>query len=525
MKAITDSKASEAQASSHMTQSGTNTFEENPEILDESHASALKLDSLDFLVEFPTISALDLDVLKLTAQFAAKNGKQFFLHLSQKESRNPQFDFLKPHHGLHTLYQLLIKQYSLVLEPSKALLERVKRCAFNKTDHLKLVKQRSQIERLERQRIHEEEAAHNAEMEAFSKIDWHDFSIAETVTFGPEDQHKDFPVPLNLQILKAMPIVQRLEMWTGRRAELETSVKAPEDQDEEMEMEIDEPNEFAAPLIASGKAASSNEIIFGAAFGSGAPIKVRTDYVPRATATSGPTQVCTICKAPVPVSEIEEHIRIELLDPKWRTQRLAAMEKNRESNLVETGTDVSRNLEALARHRSDIFSASSGNGGNQTIERGPTRPIWDGNVDSVGQINRAAQIFAKPQIEKEMEALQRSGDYSLDPSKGIGPRAPQAYNQGYRPAQPQAPPQYPAMFLPPPPGTMMSFPPGMPNMPLSYPPNMPMPPNMLPYPPNMQFPPNMPFPPGMALPPNMPFPPYTNPNQPQSPPKPEDQKK
>ena len=100
---------------------------------------------------------------------------------------------MKPHHALHPLYQALVKQYSLVLEPSNELLERVKRCAFNKADHLKRVKQRAQIERLERQRMQEEEAAHNAEMEAFSKIDWHDFTIAETVTFGPEDQHKDFP--------------------------------------------------------------------------------------------------------------------------------------------------------------------------------------------------------------------------------------------------------------------------------------------------------------------------------------------
>ena len=496
MKAISDSKASEAQASSHMDQSGTNDFGTNDKELEESESSVLKLDSLDFLVDLPTISALDLDVLKLTAQFAAKNGKQFILHLSQKESRNPQFDFLKPHHNLHPLYQALIKQYSLVLEPSAELLDRVKRCAFNKTDHLKLVKQRSQIERLDRQRMHDEETAHNAEMEAFNKIDWHDFSVAETVIFGPEDQHKDFPTPLALQTLKTMPITQRLEMWTGRRVEQEINQTGLED--EEVEMEIDEPNDFAAPLIAPSKASSPNEIIFGAAFGSGAPIKVRTDYIPRASATeSGPTQICTICKAPVPVAQIEEHIRIELLDPKWRTQRLAAMEKNRESNLVETGTDVSKNLEALARHRSDIFTASS-RGNSQTIERGPTRPIWDGHADSVGQINRAAQILAKPQIEKEMEALQRSGDYSLDPSKGIGPRVP---SQGYRPAQPQVPPQYPPFdptMFPPPPGGMMPFPPGV----------------MLP---GMPFPPNMPLPPHLQFPPNAP---HMNPN-----PKPEDQKK
>ena len=121
MKAITDSKASEAQASSHMDQSGTDNFDSNGANQSEYDSSILKLDSLDFLVELPIISALDFDVLKLTAQFAAKNGKQFILHLSQKESRNPQFDFLKPHHNLHPLYQALLNQYSNVLEPTKEL--------------------------------------------------------------------------------------------------------------------------------------------------------------------------------------------------------------------------------------------------------------------------------------------------------------------------------------------------------------------------------------------------------------------
>ena len=138
-----------------------------------------------------------MDVIKLTAQFAAKNGKQFILHLSQKESRNPQFDFLKPHHNLHQFYQALLKQYSLVLSPSVDLINRVKTCAFNHSEHLKIVKQRSQLERLDRQRIQEQIASENAEQEAFSKIDWHDFSVAETGTFGPEDQHKDFLVRLS----------------------------------------------------------------------------------------------------------------------------------------------------------------------------------------------------------------------------------------------------------------------------------------------------------------------------------------
>ena len=514
MKAITDSKASEAQASSHMDQSIS--VSESPEKVDENIQIDLKLDTLEFLVELPTISAVDLDVLKLTAQFAAKNGKQFILHLSQKESRNPQFDFLKPHHHLHSFYLSLVNQYTLVLQPSNSLLERIKCCAFDRVEHLNLVKRRSQIERLERQRIQEQEAEQNAEKEAYNKIDWNDFSIAESVTFGPEDQHKDFPAPLNPQTLRSMSISQRLEMWTGRLSDQISGSNILEDQEgEEDEMEIDEPTDFSTPLIIPGNStSSSNEIIMGSAFGSNSMIKVRTDYVPRGNkAAAVVTQICGICGASIPVTQIEEHMRIELLDPKWRTQKLAMLAKNRDSNLVETGTDVSKNLDAIAKHRSDIFSPTTGTSTfSSQIERGPTRPIWDGRGDSVGQINRAAQILARPQIEKEMEILEKSGDYSLNPNS-MGPRQggqPQAiyyqaqgfqtqpppfqqsgyppYHQGFHPFMP--PPQngfpFPPAFMPPfPPGSIPQFPPG------------PMP--------QFQFPPGAmpPFPPGAigAIPP------------------------
>ncbi len=482
-KAITDSKASEAQNSVNM---DTHHQEDDLTAAEE----VAKLDELEFLIEFPSLSALDLDIIKLTAQFAAKNGKQFILHLAQKESRNPQFDFLKPHHSLHQFYQTLVKQYSLIFAPTESMLDRVKRCSHQKHEQLSLITHRGRIEKLERDQMEQQVSTEEAERGAFTNINWHDFTLAETVIFGAEDKNLDLPAPLNVDSLKTIPITQRLEIWTGRKIELnsvaEVSVSLSQNGDEEEEMEIEEDVQFKSVTLPAKR---TNEVIMGAAFG-GASVKVRTDYVPRtsstsfAASTSSKTsgeeacQVCTICKASVSVSQIDEHIRIELLDPKWRQQRMSMLAKNRDSNVLETGTDVSRNLEQLARNRADIFG-NSGSSSNNTIERGPTRPIWDGNTDSIAQINRAAQIMAKPQIEQEMAALQRAGDYSLDPSKGIGPRIP------------QAPPRPP--FMPP-----MPYPSGM-----LYPPTMPFPPGMLP--PGMSYQPGMQYFPGMPLTPHFPL--------------------
>jgi splicing factor 3A subunit 1 len=65
------------------------------------------------------------DIVKLTAQFVARNGRQFLTSLMSKEARNPQFDFLKPAHGLFNYFTKLVEQYTKILIPSKELLNKL----------------------------------------------------------------------------------------------------------------------------------------------------------------------------------------------------------------------------------------------------------------------------------------------------------------------------------------------------------------------------------------------------------------
>merc|ERR1711964_835690 len=68
-----------------------------------------------FSARMPNISAQDLEVVRLTALFVAKNGRQFMTTLSQRETGNYQFDFLRPNHTLHSFFQRLIDQYTTLL--------------------------------------------------------------------------------------------------------------------------------------------------------------------------------------------------------------------------------------------------------------------------------------------------------------------------------------------------------------------------------------------------------------------------
>jgi splicing factor 3A subunit 1 len=65
------------------------------------------------------------DVVKLTAQFVARNGRQFLTSLMSKEVRNAQFDFLKPAHGLYSYFTKLLEQYTKILIPSKDFLNKL----------------------------------------------------------------------------------------------------------------------------------------------------------------------------------------------------------------------------------------------------------------------------------------------------------------------------------------------------------------------------------------------------------------
>ena len=85
--------------------------------------------------------------------------------------------------------------------------------------------------------------------------------------------------------------------------------------------------------------------------------KIKTDYVPKVgklPITAEPTSICPRCGVAIKVSEMEEHVRIELLDPKWREQKALHESRIKETNLL-VGSDISKNLSRLSNHRSDIF--------------------------------------------------------------------------------------------------------------------------------------------------------------------------
>jgi splicing factor 3A subunit 1 len=77
-----------------------------------------------FAIDVPTIlTAVDLDIMKLAAQFVARNGKSFHAGLITREHKNPQFDFLQPQSPFNPIFNSLVESYTKCMLPPRGIVE------------------------------------------------------------------------------------------------------------------------------------------------------------------------------------------------------------------------------------------------------------------------------------------------------------------------------------------------------------------------------------------------------------------
>ena len=134
----------------------------------------------------PTLANEDADRIKLTAQFVARNGQKFLQGLTERESCNPAFDFLKPTHGLFGYFSILVEQYSRLLMPRNELLQRYQVFADDRLEILRAGGERHLYAVQEEQKQRQSKPQESTKDEDMD-IDWHDFVIVEQIDLY-EDQ-------------------------------------------------------------------------------------------------------------------------------------------------------------------------------------------------------------------------------------------------------------------------------------------------------------------------------------------------
>lgn len=299
-----------------------------------------------FSARMPNINAQDLDVVKLTARFTAKNGRAFTTQLAQREASNSQFDFLRPQHSLNQFFNRLVEQYKELLsgeneEERKAQLEENVRNKFNM---LEKAKARAEWTKYQEKQRQEKEQKDEDERVAYAEIDWHDFVVVETVLFTDGDEQTELPPPTSLNDLQSASLEQKaamslrphnmrieeampdedLSQWNQPPPAVQMPQPqvlpyqphpqatyatgqipqrtAQEEEEERLIRERREQMERAQHAQAAAKAGPPQ-------------MKIRSDYVPRAQAKRKVANqtACPNCNQLIDVDELEQHMKSKFI--------------------------------------------------------------------------------------------------------------------------------------------------------------------------------------------------------------------
>lgn len=390
---------------------------------------------LEFTFKLPPISAQDFDVIKLTALYVARNGTQFQSTLARAESRNFQYDFLRPTHTLYPLFTSLVEQYKRVITPSPQVLAKIE--SGIKAPYAIINKARVRAEWTTRQELQTQKAAEEAkkEREAYAQIDWHDFVVVENIRFTEADERSTkLPAPLSKAQLEYASLEQK------RMGSLRLEEAPPDFENEKPAAAPPLPpqphNGTPAPPARHNVPASlpnpprhlpSHPARTPAAAPSAAPpaaatgppgMKIKSAGTSRLnklksyTANSKEPMVASpITGELIPQSQLGEHMRITLIDPKWKEQKNLADSRQSTTNL--STSEVAANIKRLIPREGREDDEEE----DEDVEppRKKARDIqWDGYSRSKGMVMQQAAAEATPQQiseakKREMERLNKIG--------------------------------------------------------------------------------------------------------------------
>lgn len=403
-----------------------------------------------FSARMPRINQKDLEILRLTALFVARNGRQFMTTLAQRETGNPQFQFLIQNHTFHNYFQHMVDQYSILLregggtgEGTKAQEERMAELQKNVDDKYHVLvraKQRSEWAKYqEEERIKKEEEEEHQKLE-FARIDWNDFVVVETIVFTDSDDQANLPPPTTLNDLQYASLEEKNNFAISSNLRLEEAfpfddspipaaqvqtlpvhpspAPAPQYQPTQPTAHTSTPPDGSRPRPGQEDDESSRiqereqararmQQAQAEARGGVGAVKIRDAPVPRASARNKTGQqqmaICPNCNQQVPFSELQEHMRIELLDPRWKEQKAKAESRYSTTNL--STADVANNLKRFASQRSDVFDATGMPLSDEEAARRKKIAVnaFDGNPEGKGQTH--ANHLQAVNVEEQIRAI------------------------------------------------------------------------------------------------------------------------
>lgn len=370
--------------------------------------------AFEFWIAHPPLAPLDLDVMRCTALFVAKNGRQLMALIGQREQKNCQFDFLKPNNVMFGYFMKLVEMYTKIIQFPQELRERVESMA-QKSPCIDALMERVEYEAFlqqTRQSAKRNEPAASPD----SSVDWQSFVIVETLDISPSDNFDQFLLPTTLAALESLSIADKKRSFEGI--------------EEEVPIEETASDQIANP---SAPLSEYRGIVTG---------KIKTDYAPSSGTQESRAQQCPVCFAYFPASEIQQHIKAELAAKNAPTPAPEVKgSAEQEAFLAQQSIE---NLSRFSR-RSDIETRSA--------EATP-KVVWDGTASTANVVARAAQIQAQEQRKTQAAPVPPA----MPP---VVQQPPFAFPAPRSAAVNMPPIPFPPMGMPPfPPGVSAPFVPG-----------------------------------------------------------------
>eukprot|EP01083_Nonionella_stella_P033176 90824_1 len=356
-----------------------------------------------FVVPLPTkrnISSYEIDVIKLVAQFTAVHGKSFIRDLQRGEPENETFGFLSPMHPRFQYFQRLIDAYCSIIDEFDEYRDNKRHNRKRDRSGLNLDRDKlwneviGHAEWTNREREKEAKYLKDEENErrANALIDWQDFTVLDTVDFdGEEDGNQSHLVPPGHSIEEIDAILESTmdveadinDVVLAHDEEEDMDISQSEDEDEEMDAKQGEKESIMIPIEMESEASELHRKQVAKAkmtvkmkslpmpAPKGVIISSDLDIVPTAKMETEQdielrlklekiltdsrneqfeNQQCPICNEYINIKHLSQHIRIELLDPKWKEQKESLKLKLSQTTLA-SNAQISENLIKFNKHQ------------------------------------------------------------------------------------------------------------------------------------------------------------------------------
>lgn len=136
---------------------------------------------------------------------------------------------------------------------------------------------------------------------------------------------------------------------------------------------------------------------------------------------------CPYCGQSIPEAELSEHIRIELLDPRWKDQKRELDARRQQQQQLQVGADISTSLRNLAAARTDLFGDEEDEETRRLREEDDKRKrkerekiVWDGHTASASRTKDTFQERFKG--EDQRRKAQEAAGITDTPVNTVGPQ-------------------------------------------------------------------------------------------------------